>query len=123
MNLKQFLTESKKSHIRDFISFAKEYLKLSGTPKIIVIDDPEFSTVNKTFGCYELDNNVIKVQVAQRHPMDIYRTLAHELVHYKQKEDGKEMNGNDGSEIENEANATAAVLLRQYSQKIPNHGY
>jgi Zn-dependent peptidase ImmA (M78 family) len=55
--------------------------------------------------------------------MDIYRTLAHELVHYKQKEDGKEMNGNDGSEIENEANATAAVLLRQYSQKIPNHGY
>lgn len=33
------------------------------------------------------------------------------------------MNGNDGSEIKNEANATAAVLLRQYSQKIPNHGY
>jgi Zn-dependent peptidase ImmA (M78 family) len=55
--------------------------------------------------------------------MDIYRTLAHELVHYKQKENGKEMNGNDGSEIENEANAVAAVLLRQYSQTIPNHGY
>jgi Zn-dependent peptidase ImmA (M78 family) len=55
--------------------------------------------------------------------MDVYRTLAHELVHYKQKCDGKEMNGDDGSEIENEANATAAVLLRQYSQRIPNHGY
>jgi Zn-dependent peptidase ImmA (M78 family) len=123
MNLQQFLTESKKSHIQDFISFAKEYLNLSGTPQIIVIDDPKFSANNKTFGCYELDNDVIKVQVAQRHPMDIYRTLAHELVHYKQKEDGKEMNGNDGSEIENEANATAAVLLRQYSQRIPNHGY
>jgi Zn-dependent peptidase ImmA (M78 family) len=123
MKLRHFLTESKKSHIQDFVSFAKEYLKLSGTPKIIVIDDPKFSSDNKTFGCYELDNDVIKVQVAQRHPMDIYRTLAHELVHYKQKTDGKEMNGDDGSDIENEANAVAAVLLRQYSQKIPNHGY
>ena len=123
MNFKQFLTESKKSHINDFVSYVKEYLKLSDTPKIVVIDDPKFSVDNKTFGCYELDNDIIRVQVAQRHPMDIYRTLAHELVHYKQKSDGKEMNGNDGSEIENEANALAAVMLRQYSQRIPNHGY
>jgi Zn-dependent peptidase ImmA (M78 family) len=123
VNLKQFLTESKKSQVNDFLQYAKEYLKLSGTPKIIVIDDPKFSVDNKTFGMYELDNDVIRVQVAQRHPMDVMRTLAHELVHYKQKCDGKEMNGNDGSEIENEANAVAAVLLRQYSQRIPNHGY
>jgi Zn-dependent peptidase ImmA (M78 family) len=123
MNLKQFLTESKKSQVNDFLKFAKEYLNLSSTPKIIVIDDPKFSADNKTFGCYELDNDVIRIQVAQRHPMDVYRTLAHELVHYKQRKDGKEMNGDDGSEIENEANATAAVLLRQYSQRIPNHGY
>jgi Zn-dependent peptidase ImmA (M78 family) len=123
MKLKHFLTESKKSHINDFVSYVKEYLKLSDTPKIVVIDDPKFSVVNKTFGCYELDNDIIRIQIAQRHPMDIYRTLAHELVHYKQKSDGKEMNGNDGSEIENEANALAAVMLRQYSQRIPNHGY
>lgn len=123
MNLKQFLIESKKTQVNDFLKFAKEYLKLSSTPKIIVIDDPKFSAISKTFGCYELDSDTIKVQVAQRHPMDVYRTLAHELVHYKQKCDGKEMNGNDGSEIENEANAVAAVLLRQYSQRIPNHGY
>jgi len=77
----------------------------------------------KTFGLYELDNDIIKIQIAKRHLMDICRTLAHELVHYKQRRDGKEMNGNDGSDVENEANATAAILLRQYSQKIPNHGY
>ena len=100
MKLKQFLIESKKSQVNDFLKFAKEYLKLSGTPKVVIIDDPKFSVDNKTFGMYELDNDVIRVQVAQRHPMDVMRTLAHELVHYKQKCDGKEMNGNDGSEIE-----------------------
>lgn len=123
MKYKNFLTESKKSRVQDFLKFATNYLELNDTPEIVVIDDPEFSATHKTFGCYDLGKDVIKVQVAQRHPMDIYRTLAHELVHYKQKHEGKEMNGEDGSDIENEANATAAILLRQYSQRIPNHGY
>lgn len=123
MNLKQFLFESTKSHIHNFIDFAKEYLKLTDTPTIQIIDNPEFSTKHKTFGSYEMDSNVISVQIAKRHPLDVCRTLAHELVHYKQRKDGKEMNGNDGSHVENEANAVAAVLLRKYSQKISDHGY
>lgn len=123
MNLKQFIIESKKSQINDFISFVKEYLKLSDTPEIMIIDDPEFSTTNKTFGAYDLGTNVIKVQTAQRHLMDICRTIAHELVHYKQRKSGMELNGEDGSDDENEANATAAVILRKYSNKIDNHGY
>ena len=123
MNFQQFLIESKKSQINDFISFVKEYLKLSDTPEIMIIDDPEFSTTNKTFGAYDLGTNVIKVQTAQRHLMDICRTLAHELVHYKQRKSGMELNGEDGSDDENEANATAAIILRKYSNKIDNHGY
>jgi hypothetical protein len=123
MNLKQFITESKKSQIHDFLSFAKEYLEITDTPKIQFINDPKFSSELKTFGLYELDNDIIKIQIAKRHLMDICRTLAHELVHYKQRRNGKEMNGNDGSDVENEANATAAILLRQYSQRISNHGY
>lgn len=123
MNFQQFLIESKKSQINDFISFVKEYLKLSDTPEIMIIDDPEFSTTNKTFGAYDLGTNIIKVQTAQRHLMDICRTLAHELVHYKQRQSGMELNGEDGSDDENEANATAAIILRKYSNKIDNHGY
>ena len=123
MNLKQFLFESTKSHIYNFIDFAKEYLKLSDTPQIMIIDNPDFSVTNKTFGAYDLGTNVIKVQTAQRHLMDICRTIAHELVHYKQRKSGMELNGEDGSDDENEANATAAVILRKYSNKIDNHGY
>jgi Zn-dependent peptidase ImmA (M78 family) len=122
-NFNEFLIESKKSKINDFIKFACNHLELDGTPNIMIIDNPDFSSQNRTFGSYDLNNDIIKVQIAQRHPMDIYRTLAHELVHYKQKHSGKEMNGADGSDIENEANATAAVILRQYSHQIPNHGY
>jgi Zn-dependent peptidase ImmA (M78 family) len=120
---RQFLNESKNVRINDFINFVKDHLELTEMPHIMVIDNPDYSIQNRTFGSYDLNNDVIRVQTAQRHPMDVYRTLAHELVHYKQKCSGKEMNGDDGSEIENETNATAAVILRQYSHKIPNHGY
>lgn len=119
----EFLVESKRAQIKNFLKFACDHLELNEKPNVIIIDNPEFSAKNKTFGVYSLADDTIKVQIAERHPMDIYRTLAHELVHYKQKISGKEMDGGDGSEIENEANATAAVILRQYSHQIPNHGY
>jgi hypothetical protein len=119
----EFLTESKRSQVKDFLKFACDHLEIEETPNVIIIDNPEFSAKHKTFGMYNLSDDTIRIQIAERHPMDIYRTLAHELVHYKQKASGKEMDGGDGSDIENEANATAAVILRQYSHQIPKHGY
>jgi hypothetical protein len=55
---------------------------------------------------------------------DILRTLAHELVHRKQEEDGRLdiKSGETGSPIEDEANATAGVLLRNFG-KINNSIY
>ena len=49
---------------------------------------------------------------------DILRTLCHEMVHHKQNEAGrlKSDTGKTGSEIENEANAQAGILLREYGQ-------
>jgi hypothetical protein len=70
-----------------------------------------------------MNTDEIKIQVAKRHPLDIYRSLAHELVHYAQKCNGQELNGEDGSECENEANAKAGILLRKYTKNIKNHGY
>lgn len=119
----QFLIESKQSKINDFLQFASDHLGLDDMPRVIIIDSPEFSISNRTFGCYDMNSDTIKVQTAKRHLMDIFRTLAHELVHYKQKKSGMELNGEDGSEHENEANSVAAVILRQYSHNIPNHGY
>ena len=123
MRFKEFLAESKKVQVKDFMNFVKDELGLSSLPKVIVIDDPKFSIDNKTFGCFNLGTDEIKIQTAQRHPLDIYRTLAHEIVHYHQKQSGKEMSGETGSECENEANSKAGEILRKYTKTIMNHGY
>jgi Zn-dependent peptidase ImmA (M78 family) len=49
----------------------------------------------------------------------VLRSLAHELVHHRQEELGmiEAMSGDTGSEIENEANALAGVLLRDYGKQ------
>jgi hypothetical protein len=120
---KEFLFESKKSSISHFLAFIKKELNLSNLPKIIIVDDPKFSIDNKTFGTFDIDDNCIRIQVFKRHKLDIFRTLAHEIIHYNQRKSGKELNGNDGSVDENEANSRAAVILRKYSKIIDNHGY
>jgi hypothetical protein len=55
--------------------------------------------------------------------MDVCRTLAHELVHYKQ-DLNHELDGDDpgatGSPQENEANAEAAVIMRNWGKKHPD---
>jgi hypothetical protein len=55
--------------------------------------------------------------------MDICRTVAHELVHHKQNTEGRikdvAQEGSTGSDIENEANAEAAKVMRWYAQSNP----
>ena len=123
MNFSKFLIESKKKSINDFLKFIMKELNLSNLPKIVIIDDPQFSIKNKTFGTFDTIDNCIKIQISGRHSLDIFRTLAHEIVHYTQKKSGKEIDGNDGSVDENEANAKATVIIRKYSRIIKSHGY
>jgi len=56
-----------------------------------------------------------------RHPIDIMRTLAHELVHYKQDVEHRigPDSGETGSPIENEANALAGQIMRRFDHENP----
>lgn len=68
----------------DFVPYAKDYLKFDKPVKII-LDYPE--NVKDTFsptGNYNPQNNTIVVFIQGRHPKDILRSLAHELVHHSQ---------------------------------------
>ena len=56
-----------------------------------------------------------------RHLVDISRTLAHELVHWKQRIEGQELDGSDGSETENQANAIAGIIMRRFGQRYPEY--
>jgi tRNA nucleotidyltransferase (CCA-adding enzyme) len=111
------LSESNKQrNLTDFIKFCKEQLELTTSPSIKFVSDTE----DTTFGYFDNDNKNIVVQLKGRHQMDVMRTVAHELVHYKQdKTLGRELDGRDGSVDENEANSLAGVLLRRWGQKNP----
>jgi Zn-dependent peptidase ImmA (M78 family) len=73
----------------------------------------------RSFGYFSPNDNKIWVYCGNRNMADILRTLAHELVHRKQDEDGRISyeSGKTGSEIENEANAKAGVLLRDFGKQ------
>lgn len=113
--------KSKGRVIGEFIKFAKDRLRLIGLPfNIKLVKDGEFATTFKSFGGYDPVNNDIFVYITNRSTPDILRTLAHELVHLKQRQDGYiggPEDGATGSDVENEANAAAGILLRDFGRR------
>ena len=106
--------------IKDFIEFVNDKLNLKGNlPNISLSQNPDEAKEMKSFGKYVPQNNEIKVIIANRNLGDILRTIAHELVHHKQKIENKltPESGRTGSEHENEANAVAGALLREFGQR------
>ena len=105
-------------HIDGFMQFCQQELELSELPSIKFVTKADGGD-RETFGRFDLDDDSIEVQLADRHIADVFRTLAHELVHYKQRLTQKELDGETGSDDENEANAEAAVIMRNYADKNP----
>jgi hypothetical protein len=106
----------------DFVKFCSDQLGLENEPVLKIRKDPEWSRRNKTFGRFNGGTGQLEVSVAGRHMMDVLRTIAHELTHQHQheREDVPEHAGETGSEWENEANARAGVLMRDYGQENPH---
>ena len=105
--------------IHKFIDFARLELGLKVLPRIELIDDSNMAKDMRSLGGYNPSSNRLLVITNNRLTADILRTLAHELVHRKQDEDGRinYESGKTGSEIENEANAKAGVLLRDFGKQ------
>jgi phosphopantetheine adenylyltransferase len=107
--------------IADFIDFVSQALDLQQVPKITFSDDEQLAKKMHALGAYQPKTDELLVVKGSRLTADILRTLAHELVHRKQAETGplSAEDGKTGSEAENEANAAAGVLLRQFGQYRP----
>jgi hypothetical protein len=119
------LTESQTGTIGEFIKFAAKNLGIQNLPGSLTLSyDNKQAQDKRTFGFFDPHDKKIWIYVKNRNMADILRTLAHELVHRKQEEDGKLdiKSGETGSPIEDEANATAGVLLRNFG-KINNGIY
>ena len=107
------------SLIEEFIKFAATELGLKQLPTGITVSyDTDKAKDNRSMGHFNPEDSKVWLYVKDRTPADYLRTLAHELVHRKQAEDGRlDINsGNTGSEIENEANADAGILLRKFGE-------
>lgn len=111
--------ELRQQILNDFIDYCKTRLEIEGQPNIQFIEDRNWATTHRSFGAYDPNTDHITVYTGNRNLADILRTLAHELVHHKQRELGQIENaesGRTGSPIENQANALAGVLMRDYGK-------
>lgn len=108
--------------IKKFLPIAVKELELKSLPKMKPVTHLE-SGGHPSFGCFVPETNSIEFAINGRHPIDILRTLAHELVHCKQREDErlKHDSGETGSDEENEANARAGVIMRNFDAAYPNY--
>ncbi len=116
--LLETFTPQKAPLMKKFVEYACNELEVN-EPKINIINSPTYSQEYKSFGGYIPSEEKILVVVHNRNMADILRTLAHELVHHHQKLNGDELNGEDGSDTENEANARAGVIMRKFGRENP----
>jgi cytidyltransferase-like protein len=113
------LKESQTATVGEFIKYAIKNLAIQNPPRNLTLSyDNDQAKTKRSFGYFDPNDNKIWVYVKNRNMADILRTLAHELVHRRQAELGMidNMSGETGSTIENEANAMAGVLLRDFGK-------
>lgn len=112
------MNQNKLDTIKHFIAYVKKELGIQSLPSITLIKDSSFVSEFRSFGEYNAGQNTVKIYYPGRNLADVCRSLAHELVHHRQNELNMIYNeaGETGSEIENEANALAGILMRDYGK-------
>jgi len=116
LGLAESIEPKTRRNYNEFVQYCCDFLELEQKPTIRLTD----KIFDETFGFFNSDDDSITVSYNRRHQMDVMRTIAHELTHYRQRLDGEDLDGSDGSDHENEANAFAGVILRQWADKNPH---
>lgn len=112
-----FLDENKKEKLEKFVKFVKEELGLKTCPTISIQNHRKNLKTTANYD-YTKENKVIKVCSKNRALVDVMRSIAHELVHHKQFEQGR-LNTpppDIGGEIEDEANAKAGQFIKLFAK-------
>lgn len=112
--------EDKKNKLNTFVKFVKNELELESCPTIVVQNHRKGLKTTANYD-YNKPNKIIKVCSKNRALVDVMRSIAHELVHHKQFEQGrlKERPPDIGGEIEDEANAKAGQFIKMFAKEDP----
>jgi hypothetical protein len=109
----------KQDLLEEFLDFANKKLEIDQPYSVYFVDDKSNAAdpLGKT-AMYNPSTNSVYVYATNRHPKDILRSIAHELMHHKQNCDGRldktYGEGSDNLEIlEREANE-AGYLVREF---------
>jgi hypothetical protein len=107
---------------KKFLPLAMEVLGVDHLPKMKF--EPIIDTGQQpSFGMYVNGENTLYVALQNRHPVDILRTVAHELVHFRQDIRGElnDQSGATGSPEENQAHEIAGVIMRHFNKRYPEY--
>jgi hypothetical protein len=113
-----FLNDDKKQKLQNFVRFVKNELDLKTCPTISIQNHRNGLKTTANYD-YTKENKVIKICGKNRALVDIMRSIAHELVHHKQFEEGRleERPPDIGGEIEDEANAKAGQYIKMFAKE------
>lgn len=114
------IDDDKREILKKFIIFCSENLKLTETCKIFL--SAERNEHLETTASYNPNNDNIWIYVKNRNMLgDILRSLAHEMMHFKQRLRGElhADSGKDGSPHENEAHTFAGMMIRKFGRMFP----
>ena len=114
----RFLTDDKKDKLNKFVKFVKDELGIEKMPTVSIQNNREGLKTTANYD-YTKENKVVKVCSKNRALVDVMRSIAHELVHHKQFEQGRlEVKPPDiGGEIEDEANAKAGQYIKMFAKQ------
>lgn len=112
-------SEKQTELLGEFVDFACDFLGIK-KPVIKLQFKRDGLVTTAAYG-----GNKVYVYAKDRALVDIMRSIAHELTHMKQDSEGKleqndhQKNNAAGSEIENDANARAGVMIRKFGEQHP----
>jgi hypothetical protein len=115
------LSVEDKEKMTNFVKFVSKELELDETPTIVIKNNRDGLKTTANYD-YTKENKIIKVCRKNRALVDVLRSIAHEMVHHKQFEQGRlEVKPPDiGGEIEDEANAKAGQYIKMFSKIDPS---
>ena len=101
-----------------FVPFAQGIIGLEKVPRI-VLKSHILTGDQPTMGRFHNEAYTLEVAIEDRHPVDVLRTLAHELCHAHQYNINHEVDGTTGSDDEDEAHVMSGVIMRYFNKKYP----
>ena len=122
--LEQISKDDLKKYTKELYNYSITILnKIDRPPKLIFKEDRENAEdmLGKT-GYYEPENEIICLYISDRHPKDVLRSFAHELVHHEQNCRGDTERLDMGKTINDPAYATNDAGLREMEREAFERG-